>query len=88
MTGALENNLCPTCGGSLHSGKANIPFLFEETVIVIKGVPAEICDNCHEPFVAGHVTDQIMALLQQLRQLQSEVSIINYSDALSASPAL
>ena len=72
--------LCPTCGGTLKPGLANIPFIFDDTVIVVKNVPAEICRDCHEPFLAGSVTDQVMSLLNQLRTLQSEVSVVAYSE--------
>jgi hypothetical protein len=52
----------------------------EETVVVVKGVPAEICSNCHEPFLDGVVTDHVMALLSRLKQLNSEVSVVTYSE--------
>jgi YgiT-type zinc finger domain-containing protein len=43
---------------------ATIPFvLSEEKVIVIKGVPAETCGDCHEPFMSGKITDDVMALV-------------------------
>ncbi|ETW92664.1 MAG: hypothetical protein ETSY1_42665 [Candidatus Entotheonella factor] len=81
MTGELENNICPTCGGPLHAGVATIPFLLsEEQVIVIKGVPSEICGNCREPFMNGKVTDHIMTLLNQLNMLGSEVSVVSFPD--------
>lgn len=63
MIGEHENKICPTCGGELEVGLATTPFVFEETVVVVKGVPAEICSNCHEPFLDGVVTDHVMALL-------------------------
>ena len=81
MTGKLENNQCPSCGGQLHTGQATVPFLLsEERVIVIKGVPAEICSDCHEPFMSGKVTDHVMALLSQLKMLGSEVSVVSSPD--------
>jgi len=80
MIGERANNICPTCGGRLEFGLANIPFVFDDTVIVVKNVPAEICGDCHEPFVVGSVTDQVMSLLNQLRMLQSEVSVVTYSE--------
>ena len=81
MTGELENSICPTCGGQLHTGVATIPFLLsEEKVIVIKGVPSETCGDCHEPFMSGKVTDDVMALLSQLKRLGSEVSVVSFPD--------
>ena len=84
MTGEPEGgSLCPLCGGRLRPGAATIPFVLGETVIVVKGVPAEICGNCHEPFTTGRVTDEIMALLTQLRTVNAEVSVVHYPAAAS-----
>ena len=74
---------CPTCGGRLEKGLANIPFIFGDAVIVIKQVPAEICGDCHEPFMAGYATDEVMSLLNQLRALPSEVTVVNYPAPLA-----
>jgi YgiT-type zinc finger domain-containing protein len=57
---------------------ATIPFVLENTVAVIKDVPAEICANCHEPYLTGEVTDRVVELLRQLRSLQTEVSVVSY----------
>ena len=76
---------CPLCGGRLEAGRATIPFVFAEAAILVKGVPAEICQSCHEPFVAGAETDTIVAMLNQLRSLGLEVSIACYPDAAAAS---
>jgi YgiT-type zinc finger domain-containing protein len=85
MIGELENNICPTCGGHLSPDMATIPFLLgRNAVVVVKGVPAEVCRNCHEPFVAGKATDRILALLRQLKALHSEVSVLAYSELMVA----
>lgn len=80
MTGAHENKICPVCGGALEWGQATIPFVVSGgMVIVVKNVPAEICLDCHEPFVDGETTDQLLELLKQLKSLKSEVSVVTYS---------
>jgi YgiT-type zinc finger domain-containing protein len=81
MIGEPENSVCPVCGGHLHADIATIPFILDDNVVVvIKGIPAEVCSNCHEPFVAGRVTDQVSALLRQLKSLRSEVSVVTYAE--------
>jgi len=81
MTGEPENRICPTCGGQLHPGVATIPFVLSENqVIVIKGVPAETCGDCHEPFMSGKITDDVMALVSQLKRLGSEISVVSFRD--------
>jgi YgiT-type zinc finger domain-containing protein len=88
MTGELANDKrCPLCGGRLKTGLATIPFLFEQRVVLVKGVPAEICGSCHEPFTAGQVTDQIVDLLNQFRATRAEVSITSYADLVPLAAA-
>ncbi len=80
MTGAHVSKICPSCSGLLEDGKATIPFVVSKNiVIVVKNVPAEICLDCHEPFVMGKATDQVLALLKHLKSLKSEVSVVTYS---------
>jgi YgiT-type zinc finger domain-containing protein len=81
MIGESENSVCPVCGGRLRIDVATIPFILgDNVVVVIKGIPAEVCNNCHEPFVAGRVTDQVSTLLRQLKSLRSEVSVVTYAE--------
>jgi YgiT-type zinc finger domain-containing protein len=82
MTGEPEehNGRCPLCGGRLvPNQRATIPFILESTVVIVKDVPAEVCASCHESFMNGEVTDRVTELLQQLRSLKSEVSVVSYS---------
>jgi YgiT-type zinc finger domain-containing protein len=85
MIGKPQNSVCPLCGGHLRPDTATIPFILSNnTVVVIKNMPAEVCDTCHEPFVTGRVTDQVSTLLRQLKSLRSEVSVVTYSEPLAA----
>lgn len=86
MTGKpAEMTKCPTCGGPLESGKATIPYILQDnTVVVVKQVPAAICLECGEAFTTGQVTDQVLALIQQFKQLDGEVAVINYSERTPA----
>lgn len=84
MIGAPENSICPLCGGRLELGQANIPFILEDTIVVVKNAPALICTECYEPYLDGPVTDQVMSLLAQLQTLHSEVSVITYVESVPA----
>ena len=52
MTGKHANSRCPICGGVLEPSNATIPFILKETIVIVKQVPAQICVECHEPFLA------------------------------------
>ncbi len=89
MTGVHDekNKICPICGGLLEGGYATIPFIVNnDTIIVVKNVPAEICSDCHEPFTNGVVTDRILELLKRLKLLKSEVSVVSFTPEQYALP--
>ncbi len=60
------------------------PFLKQNAVVVIKGVPAEVCADCHEPFLAGQAVDRVTEILRQLRTVSSEVSVVAYPELVTA----
>jgi YgiT-type zinc finger domain-containing protein len=79
MIGEHASNKCPVCGGTLVTGGASIPYVLKgDIVVVIKNVPADICSDCHEAFTSGLVTDQVVHILNQLKELGSEVSVVSY----------
>jgi YgiT-type zinc finger domain-containing protein len=40
-----------------------------ETVLVIREVPARVCDNCGEPYFDASTTDQLLAILEKAVQV-------------------
>lgn len=78
---------CPLCGRRFKPGLTTIPFIPGERIVLIKGVPAEICANCHEPFTQGSVTDRVAELLLQSRAMSVEVAILNHQDMAPVSVA-
>lgn len=80
MTNAHASKQCPLCGGTLEAREATIPYVLEgDSVVVVKHVPAEVCTDCSEPYTSGLVTDQIVLMLQRLKGLHSEVSVLAYA---------
>ncbi|RMF31950.1 MAG: type II toxin-antitoxin system MqsA family antitoxin [Chloroflexi bacterium] len=84
MTGKLgKGSRCPLCGGRLEWGTATIPFVLPDTVVLVKEVPAEVCQSCHEPYLTGQAVDHITDLLNRLRGLRAEVLIFSYAQFAS-----
>ena len=81
MTGERENRgTCYYCRGELKEGKAAVPFLLKDSVIVVKEVPAEICKQCNEPYMAGEAVDKITALLDRFEPFHAEVIVVSYDE--------
>jgi YgiT-type zinc finger domain-containing protein len=72
---------CPLCGGHMYDGITIAPFFISNRIIVIRDVPAEICDNCGEAYTKSSVVSKIETLLDKLEALDSEVSVLHYKTA-------
>ena len=76
-----DKKICPLCGGQLHQGLATIPFILDSIVAVVKDVPAEICEECGEPYMKSDAVDKIEELLQELKDMAVEISVVCYKAA-------
>ncbi len=82
----MKHERCYFCGGKLVSGLATIPFVVGSSVVVIKGVPAEVCGQCGEALMSSEVAAIVDHLLKQVRRSGFEVSIVTYGQ-LALAPA-
>jgi len=62
----------------LSAQLATIPFVLGKTIVVIKQVPAEVCDSCGEPFLHAEATDAVSELLDKALASNAEVSVMTY----------
>ncbi len=52
---------CVICKrGNRAAGKTTVTLERDETVIVFRGVPAEVCDNCGEAYLDEAVTKSLL----------------------------
>lgn len=72
------NSGCPPCAGRLEYSLATIPFVLQGPVVVIRDVPAEVCTERNEPFLAGGATDTVTRVLSNLQTLNAEVPLISF----------
>jgi hypothetical protein len=56
-----------------------MPFVLGKNVVVVKQVPAEVCDTCGESFLHAEATDVVSALLEKALASSAEVSVMTYS---------
>lgn len=51
----------------------------DESIIIIKKVPAEICDNCGEYYLSDVITEQVLNRSEVAINNGAEVEIIRYA---------
>ncbi|HLA74418.1 MAG TPA: type II toxin-antitoxin system MqsA family antitoxin [Gammaproteobacteria bacterium] len=70
-----EKNHCPVCGGKLAPGTTTFTVDHGKGVVVVRHVPANVCDQCGESWIDDTVSGQLEQLVKeaQSKQLQFEV---------------
>ena len=56
---------CPECGGPVHPGHTEVVYDLQYRVR-IDNVPANICAQCGEVFIAGHVASEVNRLVNRV----------------------
>ena len=70
------------CKGNLEEKKVNYVVDLEDTII-IKGVPAKVCTQCGEQYFDDETAENIEKIVNQLKQLATEVTIVNYKEKVA-----
>lgn len=70
---------CPLCrNGRLQTGCADTSILREGLALVIRDVPADICDNCGEQFFDADVTDRLLDIADEAVEAGVSVDVRRY----------
>jgi len=67
---------CPLCGGRKDAGKATYTVDFGPAIVVIRNVPAMVCDQCGEEWIAADTAGCLERLTLDARQRGEQVAII------------
>ncbi len=74
---------CFRCKGNLEKKKVNYVVDLEKTIIIIKGVPAKVCEQCGEQYFDDETAENIEKIVNELKQLSIEVTIVNYKEQVA-----
>lgn len=71
---------CAICkNGETHSGTTTVTMTRGEATIVIKNVPAEICENCGEYYLDDAISAKILAMAEEAIKQNHEVEVIQFA---------
>jgi len=71
---------CVLCRhGDTRPGAVTVTLERGETVVIIKAVPAEVCENCGEYYLSDAVTGEVLALSEDAVTKGAEVEILRYA---------
>lgn len=71
---------CSICkNGETHHGTTTVTMTRGEATIVVKNVPAEICDNCGEYYLDDATSAKIMSMAEEAIKQNHEVEVIQFA---------
>ncbi len=74
--------MCVICkNGTTQLGKATITLEREGTILVIKGVPAQVCANCGEEYVDEATTSLLLKTAEEVVRTGVQVDVRQYAAA-------
>lgn len=72
---------CAVCRlGSTTPGRATVTLEHDGTVLVVRGVPAEICTNCSEEYIAETVAAHLLDEIAGAVRTRSRLVLRDWSD--------
>lgn len=71
---------CVICkGGETRPGHTNVVLQRGETTVVIKAVPAEICDTCEEYYLDETISARVLAMAEQAVAQGAEIEVLRFA---------
>ena len=71
---------CVICKhGDTKSGTTTVILQRGETIVIIKDVPAEVCDNCGEYYLDEDTTDRVLLMAEEAVKKNAEVEILRFA---------
>ena len=71
---------CVICKqGETHPGKTTVTLQREQSTIIIKDVPADICENCGEYYLSESIAEKVMNRAEESVRKGAEVEILRFA---------
>ncbi|MCX7046583.1 MAG: type II toxin-antitoxin system MqsA family antitoxin [Candidatus Sumerlaeota bacterium] len=74
-----QPDLCPQCGGAKNPGTTTFTAELDFGVLVIRRVPATVCDQCGAAWIDDQTAARIETAVEDARAKHSQVEVLVYS---------
>ncbi len=72
---------CPLCGGEKMAGKTTFTVDLKFGVVVIREVPALVCDQCGEAWFEDNVAEQLEQVVSEARIKHPVIEVSHWDHA-------
>ena len=71
---------CVLCKqGNVRPGNVTVTLQRGYTTVIIKGVPAEVCENCGEYYLKENIAEQVLSMAEEAVKKNAEVEILRFA---------
>ncbi len=71
---------CVICkSGETEEGHATVTLQRGQSTIIIKDVPAQVCENCGEYYLSEDISAKVMALAENAIKHNAEIEILRFA---------
>ena len=71
-------NICPLCGGLKKQGTATFTVDMEDTLMVIRKVPATLCSLCGNEWLSDEVAANVESIMEETKNIHRQVEETKY----------
>lgn len=71
---------CVLCKGDLVQGRVNHIVDLDGHIVIIKGVPANVCKQCGEYFLENDIALKVEKIIEETKKNKAEILVVNYSE--------
>lgn len=75
---SLDGEFCPLCGGHKKPGTTTFTVDKEDTLVVIRNVPATICSLCGNAWFSDEVAASIETIVEEAKNRRRQVEVTQY----------
>ncbi|MBQ9301332.1 MAG: YgiT-type zinc finger protein [Clostridia bacterium] len=69
---------CMKCGKDAYKSTTTEAIELDFGVLVIRNIPCYKCEECDEIFYTGDVAEKIEKVMEMVKQLMQEITVIDY----------
>lgn len=71
---------CALCrNGVTQAGTGTVTLIRGDAIIIVRGVPADVCTNCGEQYFSSAVTEQLLAQAEQAIARGAEIEVLRFA---------
>ena len=82
-----KTKTCPLCGATQQYGQTMFSVDLGFGVVVVRKVPALVCEMCGESFIEDSVAEELEKIVEQARERERTVEVVQYNSETSYSLA-